>query len=307
MGASAIIKKREPFAFIQKNVGHRQREGGKSVMKTDKKIAQRLVALIAPIVAAPAWSQAPAVAATLVSSEATFQFDNFSHTAYSVGAATNTNTLTLTTGPASLTTATASAFGYFVPGMAGTFSSSAASGQGSSYLGVAQSLAQVVGNFLVGPGESFGFNFRASLALASSVSAPQSERANAAGRIAFWLFGSANGGPPSLLDSFSAFGQVAAGGNNFLGLQSSGNIRYRGGANMYGTATESLASANFQGSYQRDFNSATQLTLVEVQEIEANVAVPEPSVPLALPLSIFFLCVGWKARKKTAILGKLKP
>lgn len=275
-------------------------------MKPNQEIAKRLVLFIAPIVAAPAIAAAPAMAATLAFSEAAFQFDNFSHSAYSVGAATNTNTLTVATGPASSTTATAEALAYFVPESAGSFSSSAASGQGSYYLGVAQSLAQIVGNFLVGPGESFGFNFRASLALASSVSAPQSERANATGRIAFWLFGSANGGPPSLLDSFSAFGQAAAGGNNFLGWQSSGNIRYMGSANMSATGTQSLAAANFQGSYQRDFNSATQLTLVEVKENEVSVAVPEPSVPLALPLSIFFLCVGWKARRKAAIVGELE-
>lgn len=274
-------------------------------MKLSPSLGQRLVLLISPLVAAPAIASAPAMAATLAFSEAAFQFDNFSHSPYAVGTKTNTNTLAVVNNPASSTAASAAALAYFVPESAGNFSASYASGKGSYYLGVAQSLAQVVGNFLVGPGESFAFNFKASLALASSVSTPPSERANAAGRIAFWLFGSSNGGPASLLDSFSAFGQVAASGNNLLSWQSSGNISYMGSAKMYGTARESFASANFQGSYQRDFNSPTQLTLVEVKENQANVAVPEPSVPLALPLSIFFVCLGWKARRKAAIVGQL--
>ncbi len=274
-------------------------------MKTDQEIAQRLVCFLAPILAAPVIATAPAMAYSLAFSETAFQFENFSHSAYSVGTATNADTLALVTGPASSVAATAAAVAYFFPDSAGGLSSSAASGQGSSYFGVAHSLAQVVGSVLVGSGESFGFNFRAGFTLGSSVSSTQLGMANAAGRIAFWLFGSTDGGPASLLDSFSAFGQVAAGGNNFLGWQSSGNISYTGSANMYGTGTESFAAANFQGSYQRNFDSQTQLTLVKVQENEAGVAVPEPAVPLPLSVFILFSLIGWKMRRKATIVGQI--
>ncbi|MBW4497720.1 MAG: hypothetical protein KME26_32590 [Oscillatoria princeps RMCB-10] len=275
-------------------------------MKPNQRIAQRLVALIAPIVAAPAIAVAPAMAATLASSEATFQFDNFSHSAYSVGAATNTNTLTVVTGPGSSTTATAEALAYFVPGTAGNFSSSTASGQGSSYFGVAQSMAQIIGNFLVGPGESFGFNFNASLALKSAVDNPQQEMASAAGRTAFFLFGSTDGGPASLLDSFSVFGQVTTPGNNFLDWQSSDNINYTSESSLNYTDTESLALAAFEGWYQRSFDSQIQLTLVEFKENQAQVQVPEPSVRLALPFLLLLMWVGRKVSRRSTIFGQLQ-
>ena len=275
-------------------------------MKTDQRIAQRLVALIAPIIAAPAIAAAPAMAATLASSEAVFQFDNFSHSAYSVGTATNTNTLAVVTGSDSSTAATAQALAYFLPDSAGNISFSAASGQGGSYLGVAQSMAEIVGNFLVGPGESFGFNFNASLALKSAVDNPQTEMASAAGRTAFFLFGSTDGGPASLLDSFSVFGKVATPGNNFLDWQSSDNINYNYDSSLNYTDTESLALAAFDGWYQRSFDSQIQLTLVEFKQNQAEVQVPEPSVRLALPLLLLLMLAERKVSRKSAILGQLK-
>jgi hypothetical protein len=274
-------------------------------MKPYQEIAKRLVLFIAPIVAAPALSQAPAMAATLAFSEAAFQFDNFSHSAYSVGAATNTNTLALA-GLASSTNATAEALAYFLPESAGNISLSAASGQGSSYLGVAQSLAQIVGNFLVGPGESFGFNFNASLALKSAVDNPQQEMASAAGRTAFFLFGSTDGGPASLLDSFSVFGKVTTPGNNFLDWQSSDNINYTSDTSLNYTDTESLALAAFEGWYQRSFDSQIELTLVEFKENQAQVQVPEPSVRLALPLLLLLMWVGRKVSRKATGFGQLQ-
>ncbi|MBW4496669.1 MAG: hypothetical protein KME26_27040 [Oscillatoria princeps RMCB-10] len=273
-------------------------------MKPYQGIAKRLVLFIAPIVAAPALSQAPAMAATLAFSEAAFQFDNFSHSAYSLGTTTNANTLALVTGPASSTIATAAAMAYFVPESAGNISLSAASGQGSNYVGLAQSMAQVVGNFLVGPGESFGFNFNASLALGSAVDNPK-EMASAAGRTAFFLFGSTDGEPASLLDYFSVLGQVTTPGNNFLDWQSSDNINYTSDTSLNYTDTESLALAAFEGWYQRSFDSQIQLTLVEYKQNEAHVKAPEPSFRLAFPLLLFFICVSWKSRRKAAILGQL--
>lgn len=274
-------------------------------MKTDQEIAQRLVCLLAPILAAPIIATEPVMAYGLAFSETTFQLDNFSHSAYSVGTATNADTLALVRGPASSAATTAAAVAYFVRDSAGGLSASAASGQGNSYVGLAHSLAQVVGSFLVGSGESFGFNFQGGLTLGSSVSSTHSDGANAGARMAFWLFGSTDGGPASLLDSFSAFGQVGTGGNNFLGWQSSGNISYTGSANMYATGTESLATASFQGFYQRNFNSKTQLTLVKVQENEAGVAVPEPIVPLPFSLFIFFSFIGWKGKRRATIIGQI--
>ncbi|WP_199246597.1 hypothetical protein [[Phormidium] sp. ETS-05] len=274
-------------------------------MKTDQDIAQRLVCFLAPILAAPVITTAPAMAYGLAFSETAFQLDNFSHSAYSVGTATNANTLAVVAGPASSAATTAAAVAYFFPDLAVGLSASAANGQGSSYFGLAHSLAQVVGSFFVGSGESFGFNFQGGLTLGSSVSSTHSDRANAGARIAFWLFGSTDGGPASLLDSFSAFGQVATGGNNFLGWQSSGNISYMGNANMSATGTESFATASFQGYYQRNFNSQTQLTLVKIQENEAGVAIPEPAVPLPLSLFIFFSFIGGKAKRRATIVGQL--
>lgn len=303
MATRAIIKEGETFAFIQKLVDNGQRE---NVMKPNQEIAKRLVLFIAPIVAAPALSQAPAMAATLAFSEAAFQFDNFSHSAYSLGTATNANTLAVVTGPASSVTATAKALAYFVPQSAGNISLSAASGQGSSYLGVAQSMAAVVGNFLVGPGESFGFNFNASLALGSTVDNPQKEMASAAGRIAFFLFGSTDGGPASLLDSFSVLGQVTTPGNNFLDWQSSDKINYTSDTSLNYTDTESLALAAFEGWYQRSFDSQIQLTLVEFKENQAQVQVPEPSVRLALPLLLLLMWVGRKVSRKATGFGQLQ-
>ncbi|MCU0516853.1 MAG: hypothetical protein MUC60_08290 [Oscillatoria sp. Prado101] len=275
-------------------------------MKYERIIGKRLVALIAPLVAAPAIATAPAMAATLASSQAVFQFDNFTHSAYSLGTATNTNTLAVVTGADSSTASTAEALAYFLPYSAGNISFSAASGQGSSYFGVAQSMAEVVGNFLVGPGESFGFNFNASLALQTAIDNPQTEMASAAGRTAFFLFGSTDGGQASLLDSFSVLGKVATPGNNFLDWQSSDNINYTSESSLNYTDTESLAWAAFDGWYQRSFDSQIQLTLVEFKQNQAEVKVPEPSVRLALPLVLLLMWVGRKVSRKSASLGQLK-
>lgn len=275
-------------------------------MKPNQEIAKRLVLFMAPIVAAPALSQAPAMAATLAFSEAAFQFDNFSHSAYSVGTATDANTIAIVTGPGSSTTATAEALAYFVPDSAGNLSSSTASGQGSSYFSVAQSMAQIIGNFLVGPGESFGFNFTASLDLNSAVDNPQKEMASAAGRTAFFLFGSTDGGPASLLDSFSVFGKVATPGNNFLDWQSSDNISYTADTSLIFTGTQSSALADFEGWYQRSFDSQIQLTLVEFKQNHAQVKVPEPSVRLALPLLLLLMWFAKKTSRQSLRLGQLK-
>ncbi|MBD2101053.1 hypothetical protein [Leptolyngbya sp. FACHB-261] len=236
----------------------------------------------------------PSQAATLASSQGIFKLDNFNQNSNAVRTFTDVNSLAIA--PSGTVDASAQADALFsnLPALASNTSLSQVTGDGSNYLGLAQSRAQVVGDFLTEAGQSFSFNFAGSLALATSTDNPQSEHARATGSLSLLVFDSTNSAQPTLLDFLVISGQlVTFGAGDFLNFEKSQNITFDLGSpsfqQSFGSKQES-AGASVKGSLQRSFASATRLTIVEVNSNQASVkTVPEPSNLLAL------LFIGWLA------------
>ncbi|MEG4495162.1 PEP-CTERM sorting domain-containing protein [Microcoleus sp. D3_18_C4] len=248
-----------------------------------------------PLVTSLTVGIAPSSAAIIAGSAAAVTIDNFSHIPTETGTVTNTYAQTLANTNSVISKANAEAV--FLSNchelLAANLSQSGVIGSGNNYSGLAQSQAAVIGEFFIDSEETFSFNFQTFLALLTSVDNPQSERARANGSISFWVINTVTN---ILLDSF----QFASGLDSSEGIYLSGfaspsfkptNINFN--FLPQGSAATSLLYTS--GVYSRTFNSATNLTLVEVKnniakaEAEAE-AVPEPSTVLgtAIFLGLFF-------------------
>ena len=273
--------------------------------------AKRFLLLVTPLVTSSAIAQfavgiaaSPSLAATLASSEASFNIDNFSHNPLDVFTLADTDTSTITT--SAQVTAEADAFATFINNpsespYASNSSFSRANGEGSNYyLGQAQSLAGVIGyNFLVGDGETFSFDFDGFLRLETSIDNLKSESANAAGELSFNLYDSTDSNNMMFLDSFTISSNLTTPGDgDFLDSQVSNNITLTSDSEptSFGGTQES-ASALVEGQFSRYFANSTDLTLIEVKTNEASVTVPEPSSTLGL-LLFCLIGVGYKVRRK---------
>lgn len=272
------------------------------------RFTKRFLLLVTPLVTSSALAQlavsiaaSPSLAATLASSEAEFQIDNFSNNPLNVFTLTDTSTLAIAT--SAQVVAEADAFALFVnnpsePPFALNSSFSRANGEGSNYLGQAQSLAAVIGyNFLIGEGETFSFDFDGFLGLETSIDNSQLESANAAGNLSFNLYDSSDSNNLRFLDSFKVSSNLTTpGDDDFLDLQVTNNINLTSDLNSSGGMQE-FASASVQGQYSRYFPNSANLTLIEVKTNEASVAaIPEPRSTLGL-LLFCLIGIGYKVRR----------
>lgn len=160
--------------------------------------AKHFVLFITRLITIPAIAQisigiaaSPGLTATLASSKATVELNNFSRAPLNVLTLTDFSTAADATD--NRVVATADTFAAFItdsiPPSASNLSFSTVSGDGNNYSGRAESVAAVIGyNFSVGANESFSFNFKASLDLVTSIEDPQFEEASAAGSLSFQLY-----------------------------------------------------------------------------------------------------------------------
>lgn len=260
------------------------------------RLTNHLLCFITPILSGSVLTTLPSLAATLASSEATVNIGHFSHNPWEVRTLTDANTFTLAPSSGSVTAqADANATANFdpndLPEGFSNFSLSRTSGQGSTYLGQAQSLAAVIGyDFLVEKGETFYFDFDAFLNLETSIDKPQFEAASAAGELSFELRDSTNG---SVLDYFALAGNLTTPGvSDFIDFEKSTNITFNPTKTFLNKSfggTQEVANASVNGRFSRSFNSLTYLTLVEVKTNEATVKAPESSSIIAL---LFFCLIG---------------
>ncbi|MEG4119263.1 PEP-CTERM sorting domain-containing protein [Microcoleus sp. N9_B4] len=263
--------------------------------------------LATPLVTSLSVGIAPSSAATIASSAAAVTIDNFSHTPTDTGTSTNTNTQAITNSGAVISQANAEAF--FISNchelLAANLSQSEVIGSGNNYSGLAQSQAAVIGEFFIDAEETFSFNFQTFLALLTSVDNPQSERARANGSISFLVINTVTN---ILLDSFqfaigldssSGFYANALVSNSFKPTQINFNFLADGSA-----ATSLLYTS---GVYSRTFNSATNLTVVEVKNNIAEAeAVPEPSTVLGTALFLgLFLRQRQHKKKMSEVKSKV--
>jgi hypothetical protein len=269
------------------------------------KFAQGLLLLITPI--APltlSISTSPSLAATLGTSEATVRINNFSQNPLDVLTLTDTFTDKLVTnGQVNDDVNAEAAFLTDSPVSANNLSYSSVNGNGSEYFGSAETIAAVSGyDFLVNKGETFSFNFDASLNLATSIDNPQFETANASGSITLKVYDTTNRDNWINLDSFTLDGNLTTSGNNdYLNYHTSQNISLNPSATTVDTnfgGDRESANATIQGIFSRSFDSLTYLTLVEVKNNQASVSVPEPSSFLGLLFGI--IGVGYRIKSKVS-------
>ncbi|MEG4317866.1 MULTISPECIES: PEP-CTERM sorting domain-containing protein [unclassified Microcoleus] len=264
--------------------------------------------LATPLVTGLTVGIAPSSAVTIAGSAAEVSIDNFSHKPTDTRTSTNAYTLTIAENGVVISDAKADAF--FISNchelLAGNLSETTVQGTGnnygSNYYGLAESQATVIGDFYIDAKQTFSFNFQTFLHLLTSVDNHKAERANATGSISFWLINTVTN---ILLDSF----QLASSLDSSEGLYydfSATNSFDPTAINFNFQAEGSVAQSVFytSGVYSRKFDSATNLTLVEVKNNIAEAeAVPEPSTVLGTAI---FLGLFVRARKLKNKLSEVK-
>jgi hypothetical protein len=263
-------------------------------MKFSQALAQSVSVIVTSVGMICGVATVPTFAATLATSESQVNLDNFSHTPLQIETLTDTETVAVASDGQVAVDAIADAT--FLPNpsdqmtQAHNISLSTARGEGDRYLGVAESLAAVIGyNFKVEAGETFSFDFNAVLGLETSIDHSQFEQANAEADILLTLYESKSSfdlADMQVLDFLSLSGELTTSkGKDFLNHNHSSSITYAPGTFVDTSFTDNqdVAIASVQGNFSRTFDSLTYLTLVEIKTNQANVkTTPEYSSLFAL-------------------------
>jgi hypothetical protein len=268
-------------------------------------ISKRILLIFSSLIASTALATSPSQAATFALSEGVLDFTKFSQSPLTVGTDVDTDTLAIANNNMVGTLADAEANFIVVPPKASSLSLSQAFGSGNrAYLGLAESEAKLIGNFVVDAGTPFSFDFTTSLKLEVSVDNPLlSEKASASGDISFVLLDTAN---QSVLDFFNVVGDLSTVDNkDFIAFQKSENVSLNNPVTQSNFGgNQEFAQVNLQGSLQRTFANKTNLTLIEVKRNKARVEVPEPSSGLALLVLCGVTGITLKCRRKAATSAK---
>lgn len=243
------------------------------------------------LLAIPGW------AFTLSSSEATFTINNFSDLPLDVQTFQDAYTEAIAADGTVQSNADANA--RFLTDQANQANSQAngssasiVSGNGNDYVGLAQSIAEVIGyRFAIASGETFSFDFTTSLNLKTSIDDPGVENATAVGSLFLGLYDASDPANLTLLDFLTISSNLGTSGNrNDLAVNQSAGITFSSNQTALDTVLAgkpASASASVQGSLSRSFTSPTSLTLVKSSVNQATAAaVPEPSSVLASLLGI---------------------
>jgi hypothetical protein len=265
--------------------------------------AQHFLLAVTPLIASFTVANSASLAATLAFSKSEFQLNDFSHSPLCVGTLTDSQTQTFSSSgqvraDANSQASFISCLGNPAQTQAANLSFSFAEGEGSSYFGIAESLAAVIGyNFRV-DSEEFAVNFDGLLNLRTEIDDRQSESAIASGNIFFLLTNSLTG---EVIDYFALYGGLNTPdqGNYLDYFKSSDNITFLTDPSFTTdfSGNTKYATASVQGKYSRSFDSLTYLTLLELKTNKASVKAPEPSATLAL-LFCCILAIGYTRKTK---------
>ena len=269
-------------------------------------LAENFLTIVTPVVASLALTTSPTNAATLASSAARVNLDNFSHAPTDISTLTDTRTNTIATNGE--VTADAKAEAYFTANPFGTteannYSWSQTEGDGRRYVGLAESFAAIIGyDFIVEAGDTFDFDFMGFLDLETSMDNLPGEYATAEGMVSWELYDSTNPANWVLLDSFLLSGILdTLGESDALDYQKTDSFTLNPSDTSLETdfvGQEELAKAVINGSYSKTFDGLTKLILVEAKTNQAQVqAVPESSSLLGL-LVLALLCLGYRFKLK---------
>ncbi|MBW4632109.1 MAG: hypothetical protein KME30_09460 [Iphinoe sp. HA4291-MV1] len=200
---------------------------------------------------------------------------------------------------------------------------SSVNGEGRNYTGLVKSNSGIVGNFDIGAGQTFSFNFSSFLNLGTDIDASPIENAQANGDIAFYLFDTSDISEQALpdfltgllddpnsinkspLSFFSLSGNVSTLGDDFILSQNSSDITLTNTSKEVDfEGNEEFAFADFTGSFQRYFDKSANVTLIATRRSKARVTAPEPSTSLALLSFLALLVIANKNRLKANILRR---
>lgn len=247
----------------------------------------------------------PAQAATLASSEAKFQLNNFSINPKDIFTDAGTFTETISSSGIGGATADANATANFEvfdnPNQtsANNTSFSKVTGERADDVAVAESIAGVVGyNFLVPKGATFSFDYSGFLKLLTSIDNPVEESAVSEGLVSLMLY---NEKDSSLLDSISLEGKIATPNNgDFITYKNAGNFLNANTStqNSFGGNKE-FAQTDVSGRYSRMFASETSLRLIEFKSNRAAVAVPENTSSIGLIMAGGVMIIVVKIKRKS--------
>lgn len=247
----------------------------------------------------------PGEAATFATSTSAFSFGDFSQTPISVSTETETDTsaVVISSGEGRvINDAQASALFNQDPTFSLNRAISESFGEGSNYLGFAESQASVLGQFEILANTTFNFAFAGLLDIFTSIDDADSEQAQATAGITFALLDET----ANVLSSFELFGNLnTPGGGDTLFVESTANVDWTIDEDAFFSGPDELEEIAFlqvSGSYSERFTAPSRLTLVEVKASETFVSqepvaqTPEPGVVLAL-LSLSGVAFSLKKRK----------
>lgn len=251
-------------------------------MKFNQKLAQRLFLCLTPLVTGPVFATLPGFAATLATSEASINFNNFSHNPLTIETEISPNSPQITNDGRVISESTANA-NFNVdsnrPSATTAISSSVSTvqGDGYDYSRTEQSSARLVGyNFQVAANETFSLDFTGSLKLNTSVDS-EDETANAFGSVVFHLLDSNNLNNP--LAFFTISGGLDSLNNSdfFLEPFTSSNVTFLPNQTSFTTSfggNKESATASFTGRVSMFFANTTNLVLRQFSSNSAGASCP---------------------------------
>lgn len=274
-------------------------------MKLNSGLAKRLFLFITPLVTSSVFTTAASQAATLARADAFVDILKFSQNPES----TSASSVNSITGSRSvISQANADAFFFNKPALVLTESSLEAFGDEPGHFGGVRSKATVVGNFFIDAEpnypQSFSFKFDAFLNLETLIDSSRRETASAATDIYLFLVDRTDNDNHKLLDFFSISSKLATTGEDKLpSFQMSNNftlVQFFSFVEVGADLQDEFADVQALGSYRRDFDRPTSLSLVGAKQtevaVESEAQVPEPSSTLAL-FSLGGLISTWLAIK----------
>jgi hypothetical protein len=253
------------------------------------------IALTFPLLASVVLTALPGRAATFATAQAELTLFNFSHDPIRADAFTDTLTESQSEDNGAISEAKADALALAADDRNSTFfqnrTIASAAGEGLRYSAIGQSIAVVNGyDFLVPADTFFSFDFSGLFDIFARTENLSTEQASAEGRIQIDLFGGAQPGAQSLIESLTLFGRSdrASGRTEF-------SLNYGDG---FDASYARRPNGEFNGRFQRQFLRPTYLTLVEskyqIAQVSRNVPVQVPAPSLVLALGI----VAIKLRKR---------
>jgi hypothetical protein len=268
-------------------------------MKQPLHFSKQFLLFLTPLLASSVVAASPSQAATFAISQGQLIFTNLSQRPLGTSTDTNTNAVAIFQGGNVGASADAQAYFKVTPPEAFNSSLSLAKGIDNDYLGFAESQAKLIGNFFVGAGKSFSFDFTTFLDLKTAINDPSKEDARANGSI-FWALLDTNNN--KILDFFNLTGNlITEGDDDLLEINNSENVTISNQetkSNVGGK--EEFATVIVQGSLQQTFTNTTNVSLVEVSSNQVAVKAPEPSASVALLVYSGVIGIALKRNRKVS-------